>query len=371
MLRFATIILAILLLVGLIAYSQLRPPTHMISGIIEGDEIRLGSRVGGRVRAVHVQEGERITAGDLLVELEPFDLKERQQEAEARLAEREAELRQLEHGFRGEERTQAKSRFEQLQARLDLLTAGPRPQEIEAGRGLLTVAEAERKLAEQEYQRYNKLSGTVAVAREELDRAIQRLEAAHAMVLVRKQELELLEEGTRQEEIREAQARVAEAKAAWELTEEGYRPEEIEQARAARDAAQATLQVINSQLAELSIVSPAAGVVEAMELQPGDIVAAGAPVLSIMDDRALWVRAYLPQNRVNLKLGQELTVTVDSYPDERFVGEVTFISRQAEFTPSNIQTTQERAKQVFRIKVTIKEPARELRPGMSANVLLP
>lgn len=89
-----------------------------------------------------------------------------------------------------------------------------------------------------------------------------------------------------------------------------------------------------------------------------------------MDNSRLWVRAYVPQNRVGLRLGQKLRVTVDSFGDEPFVGEIIFISRQAEFTPSNVQTPEERSKQVFRIKVALKKGLEKLRPGMTVDVWL-
>ena len=108
-----------------------------------------------------------------------------------------------------------------------------------------------------------------------------------------------------------------------------------------------------------------------MELQPGDLVSPGAPVISVLDAKRLWIRAYVPQSRLDIRRGQELKVTVDAYPDRKFAGEVTFVSREAEFTPSNVQTYDERAKQMFRIKVRIDPPDDvQLRPGMTADVWL-
>ena len=154
------------------------------------------------------------------------------------------------------------------------------------------------------------------------------------------------------------------------MTKNGSRAEDIEQAEAAVAAAAAALEAIKTQRAELEVKSPVAGIVDAVDLQPGDLVAANAPVLSVIDTSHLWVRAYVAENRLHLKLGDQVPVTVDSFPKERFTGEVTYISRQAEFTPSNVQTPEERSKQVFRIKVTLKDGAGKLRPGMAADVWL-
>lgn len=366
--RILLFLLLISLLVGLIAYSQFRPQPRKASGFIEADEIRLGSRLGGRVKTVLVEEGQPVVRGQKLVELEPFDLLERELEARQTLAAREAEYQRLTAGLRPEEIAQAEARYTQLMARAELLEAGPREQEKEAGRGRLKVAEAERKLAQENLKRIEKLAGTDAVTREQLDQAIEKIEAAEAMVAVREQELSLLVAGTREEEKREALAKVEEARQAWELAKLGFRAEEREQARAARDAAQAAVEALGRQVAELVISSPVDGTVEALELQPGDLVAANAPVLSILDRQRLWVRAYVPEDRLNFSVGQRLWITVDSFPGEVFDGEVSFLSRQAEFTPSNIQTPEERSKQVFRIKVDLKTGKEKLHPGMAADV---
>jgi multidrug resistance efflux pump len=189
-------------------------------------------------------------------------------------------------------------------------------------------------------------------------------------VTARSEQLKLLEAGTRSEEIAEAEAQLREAEQAAQLAESGYRPEEIAAAYAAMQSAEAALRAVREQLRELTITSPLDGVVEAVELQPGDLVGANAPVISLLDPQSLWVRAYVPEDRLNIERGRRVKVTVDSFPDQEFTGEVAFIAREAEFTPSNVQTPEERSKQVFRIKVTIHEGADKLRPGMAADVWL-
>ena len=355
---------------GLIAYSQLRPVSHHVSGFIEADEIRLGSRVGGRVQEVLVEEGQLVKAGQILVKLEPYDLDEQLKEAQAQLAARDAELQKLEAGYRTEEVGQARARYDQLQARLDMLIEGARPQEIDAARARLDVAQAEARFATLNFNRAQSLINTKAITPEEMDRATESLEAAKATVQLRQEELSLLLAGTRHEEVREARARVEEARLAWELASKGYRDEDIAAARAAQASAAAAVAVVQHRIDELTITSPVAGSVEALELEPGDLVSAGAPVLSILDNARYWVRSYVPQRWMNLELGQQVAVTVDSLPGRIFPAEITFISRQAEFTPSNVQTPEERSKQVFRIKATFREGHDELRPGISADIWL-
>ncbi len=368
--RAVAILLLAALLIGVIAYSRLRPESSTVSGFIEADETRLGSRVGGHVAEVLVEEGQRVRQGQILVELEPYDLLKQEQEAAATLKARQADLQRLEAGLRDEEVAQAAARHRQLVAHLEKLKNGPRPQEKVAAEANLRAAESELKLAEQNHERVVSLAARNAAPQEDLDRASEELQAALARRVVREQELALLKEGTRREEIAQAEAQVEEARQTLLLAEDGFRDEEIEAARAARDAAQAALEALRLRIAELKITASSDGVVQAIDLHPGDLVPPNAPVLSVLDDRRLWVRAYVPEDRLDLQLGRRLTITVDSYPDEEFEGEVTFISDQAEFTPSNVQTRDERVKQVFRIKVALTQDQDRLRPGMAAVVQL-
>ena len=363
-------LLVVAALAGLVVYSQIRPTDDRVSGIVEADEIRVGSRVGGRVQSVYVEEGDRVEPGELLIELEPFDLTEQLQQAKAELAARQAEYNRYQAGLRTEEIGQAQAHYEQLQARLDRLVAGPRKQEIDVGKARLEVAVSQRQYAAASLERVREARASNAATPQDLDQAITALQAAEGEVAASEEELSLLEAGTREEEIREARAGAQEAQLAAQLAAEGYRKEDIAAAQAARDAAAATVAALEARVEELSIRAPVAGVIESLEIRKGDLASAGAPVLAILADGRLWVRAYVPENRLDVKTGQQVAITVDSFPDQRFAAEITYISRQAEFTPSNVQTPQERVKQVFRIKATLTEGLDKLRPGMPTDVWL-
>jgi multidrug resistance efflux pump len=203
-----------------------------------------------------------------------------------------------------------------------------------------------------------------------LDRAVEEFRVAEATQEARQEELQLLEKGSRAEDIAAAQATLDEATQAYYLVKHGYRQEEIAQSQATVDAAAAAVDGLRVQQRELSVKADVDGIVSALELRPGDLVPPNGPVLSLMDTAHLWVRAYVPENRLDLQIGQQFHVTVDSFPDRQFQGKVTFIAPQAEFTPRNIQTPEERSKQVFRIKVSLLEGLDELRPGMAADVWL-
>ncbi len=357
------------LLVGALWWSQDRNDALVVSGFIEADQIRLGSRLGGRVGAVHVEEGDRVDAGTTLLELEPFDLDEQRAGRAAELASVRAELSRLEAGLRSAEVAQVRAHRDRLVARLAGLVSGPRDQELATAAREVELAEAELELSRLEEARARTLYERGVESAELLDRAATSLRVAAALA-VRREKLALLKEGTRQEEIDAARAEVAQADAALVLAESGYRAEEIEKARAAVAAAESALAVVDRSLEELEIRSPVAGIVEAIELQPGDLLVANAPALSLLDPSRLWVRAYVPENRLALATGWEVVLRVDSFPDATFRGRVSFIAREAEFTPGNVQTPEERSKQVFRIKVDLIDGLDRLRPGMSADVII-
>ena len=366
--RIVPILIGVLAIGALLMISKWRVEPLKVSGFIEAHEIRLGSRIGGRVSAVLVAEGDEVKAGQALVELEPFDLLGREAEARSNLAARQAEHARLANGYRAEEIAQAKARVGQLSADYQRLVKGPRQAEIDAARAQLDVAQARLLLAQRVHQRTSELFQTKTISADEMDRAVEELEAARGANVAAAKQLQLLEEGTRSEEIAAAKAKLDEAGAALEMMNKGFREEEIAQAKAAADAATAALEVILEQKKELRIVAPLNGVIESLELQPGDLTAPGGPVMSMIQAGELWVRAYVPE-RLLPTLGERVPLTLDASPG-RFEGEVTFIARQAEFTPSNVQTPEERSKQVFRVKVTLREGLDRLRPGMSADVWL-
>lgn len=152
--------------------------------------------------------------------------------------------------------------------------------------------------------------------------------------------------------------------------ERGNRPEDIDAARAALQREEKQLAYLKRQKEESVVLAPADGVLEAIDLRPGDLVAANQPVARILEPSQIWVRVYVPEPRLGrVKVGQRAAVTVDSYPRREFPGKVVEIRTQAEYTPRNIQTLDQRMDTVFGVKVAI-EPTPELKPGMAATVRL-
>jgi multidrug resistance efflux pump len=134
------------------------------------------------------------------------------------------------------------------------------------------------------------------------------------------------------------------------------------------EQAKASLEVIEVQLSQLTASSPVSGVVAAKHAEVGEIIKPGAPILTVTELSKVTLTAYVPESKIGLvKLGQKTLVTVDSYPNDRFTGEVTYISPRALFTPGNVQLKEEREKMVFAVKISLDNPDQKLKPGMSAD----
>ena len=170
----------------------------------------------------------------------------------------------------------------------------------------------------------------------------------------------------------EPSASLAEAEARLRQLESGYRKEEIAQVRAAAEMARARVERLKTQLDETVVRAPFDAVVDVLDLEPGDMVGPGRPVATLLRPDGLWVRAYLPEEKLGfVRPGLEVKVRVDSFPGKSFPGVVRRVHRQAEFTPRNVQTQEERVLQVFQTEVVIIDPDQVLRPGMNADVIIP
>lgn len=290
------------------------------SGTVEATEAQLGFQTPGRIEAVLVHEGDRVRSGQELARLDRAELVARKAQAEAQLAAARALLTELLRGSRSEEVSQAR---EALRA------AGER------------YTDARRDL-----DRTQRLFDGGALSQEALDKARLALEVA--------------------------QSQRDQAQQQMQLVETGPRPERIEAQRAAVAQAEAAVRQIEATLANAVIKAPFDGVVTVKDREPGETVAAGAPVLTVMnlDDR--WVRIYIREDRIGaVRLGQSAAITADTYAGKRYQGSVSFIASEAEFTPRNVQTTEERVKLVYAVKVRITgDPTHDLKPGIPADVSL-
>jgi HlyD family secretion protein len=156
------------------------------------------------------------------------------------------------------------------------------------------------------------------------------------------------------------------------ILEDGVRSERIAAQRAVVAQADAAISQMDAALRNSVVLAPFPGIITQRHREPGETVSPGAPVVTLMDPEDRWVRIYVREDRIGeLSLGQAATITSDTYPDRSYQGEVMFIASEAEFTPRNVQTTEERIKLVYPVKVRITgDPGFELKPGIPADVVL-
>lgn len=246
---------------------------------------------------------------------------------------------------------------------------------VKAGQTIVTLEPdlLERQIREQraqvDQQRAN-LSRTLnGPRREEVDRARATWENAQSE---RRRQEALLKEGLTSQQTYDAAATAARtALKSYQELARGSRPEDIAQARAALQQADDHLSYLLRQNEELVVRAPADGVIQTMDLRPGDLVTPNQPVATILELSQIWVRVYVPEPDLGrVRLGERAEITVDTYPKRIFPGKVVEIRSQAEYTPRNVQTPEQRMDQVFGVKVAI-DPVSELKPGMAATVRLP
>ena len=237
------------------------------------------------------------------------------------------------------EAPELRSRKEFAAAQLAELKAGPREQEIAAAKSDWEAMAAELDFASSENKRIEDLFKKTTVAETERDRALAKVRSLEKSAAAAKSRYELLLAGTRPERLRQVEAQLAE---------------------------------IETQIRELEVSAPTNSVLEALHVKPGDVLTPNREIATLLLPEHLWVRVYVPATWIGqIKLGERVEARPDSAPGTVYQGEVEQISREAEFTPRNVQTAEERIKQVFGIKIRLRNERDELRAGMSAQIVFP
>jgi len=290
-----------------------------LTGTIETTTVAVSFKVPGRLKERLVDEGQQVRVGQIVARLEDDELKD--------------------------ERTVRSADQQAAQAALADLKAGSRQEEIAASAATLARLKAEAERAAQDATRAEALFKKEVIPRKELDAARAAKDATAAAVREGDERLKLVKVGPRPDAIKQAQAR-------------------LEGAAAARSLA-------DTRLSQAVLAAPISGTVMAKHAEPGELLAAGSPVITVAKMDEVWVRAYLPETQLGkIKLGQRATVTSDTWKGRTYQGTVSFIASEAEFTPRNVQTEAERVKLVYRIKIIIANPQQELKPGMPVDAVI-
>ncbi len=294
-------------------------PAISASGTIEAIEVNVSSKTSGQVEKLFVDEGARVKIGDTLAVIDSSSLA-------IQLA-------------------QAQAGVDLAEAQLQLLVKGARIEDIRQSEEALKQAQANLKSAQQDRDRFRDLFAKQSATTKQHQDAEARYTVARAQYEAAQQALEKWKKYARPEDIKSARAR-------------------LDQADAARD-------LLKKTISDSTITSPTAGIVTSKAIEQGEFVGPGTTILTIADLSEVHLNIYITEVELgNVRLGQEAEVTIDSYPDRAFKGKVSFISPEAEFTPKNVQTKEERVKLVFRVKIGVPNPENILKPGMPADALL-
>jgi HlyD family secretion protein len=356
----------------------------IVSGNIELTEVNLGFKTVGRLIERTVDEGDNVKKGQIIARLDRDQLAAQRERESAALASSEAQLAQARTAVDWQRATLAadldtrRADLAAAEARLTELKNGSRPQEKQDAHAAVEAANAELERAQKDWERAQTLYKNDDISAAQRDQYRKNFENAQAMAKSAKEREDLVLAGPRTEQIAAQAARVERARAALKTAEANTlelkrREQEITTRRAEIDRSRANVTLIDSQLSDTVAVSPVDGVVLVKSADPGEILSAGTTVVTVGDIDHPWLRGYINEADLGkVKLGFKVKVTSDSYPGKSYNGRVSFISSQAEFTPKQIQTQQERVKLVYRIKIHVENPNRELKSNMpvDAEILL-
>jgi len=288
------------------------------SGTIECTQVQVAAQVGGRLLSLFPQEGARVKENDRVAQIDPTDYILRRAEAQALLA--------------------------QAEAQAALVKAGSRPEDIRRGRERVNEARAAANGASNDLRRVVQIVSSGSATAQQLDGARALADGTAAALAASEQDLARLEAGSRQEEIRLAESHVG--------------------------VMRARLAQVEKAVNDCTLSAPMDGIVTTRNHEEGEWIAPGASLLTLSRLDEVWLVVYLPETRLGkVKLGQKAWVAIDGTA-RRFEGKMTFLSPEVEFTPKDIQTPDQRAKLVYRVKITLPNPDGIFKPGMPADAYL-
>jgi len=345
-----------------------------LPGIVEIQEVRLGSKVGGRVSKVLVEEGAIVSPGQELVIFEVPELITTRDQLRAKVDAAEAEYDKAMKGPRAEEIRSAQAVATSAKARYEKMLAGYREDEKRQSAGDLESAAAELKQANEDFARIAELFKSKSIARAEFDAAVGTRDKALGRFNASKARMDMMNQGNRLEDKAEAKAEWEKAQAQADEMTNGTREEDKRLAKSKLDEARAKLDEAEVNLKEAVVKVPenlGKAVVEVVSVRPGDLVPAGQPVVRVLRIQDMWVKIFVPETKMDLvPLGKEVEVSIDA-PHRTLKGIIQQKASSSEFTPRNVQSAEERRYQVFAVKVKVKDPEGVLNSGMAAEVRIP
>ncbi len=353
-----------------------------ISGNLEMTQVDIAFKLAGKISELVVREGDLVKAGGVIARLDRDTMTLQRQREEAGVAAAQSGIAQMgtaivwQREVLERETAVRKTEIAAAEAQLNNLLAGSRKQEKSQANAAVEDARARYQQAKNDADRAERLFKNEDISRAQYDVAQTNLLSTTAALRSAEQRVSLVEEGPRKQDIDLARAQLERAKAALNLTlanaeELKRKQQEMGTRQAEMKRANASVAVFDSQLNDTIATTPIDGVVLVKSLEAGEVAAAGATVVTIADTEHPWLRGYVPETQIGrIKIGQKVKLKTDSYKDKVYEGKITYISSQAEFTPKQIQTQEERVKQVYRVKITVDNKAQELKLNMPVDAVI-
>jgi HlyD family secretion protein len=358
------------------------PNRIRLSGNIELTQVDISFKVAGKLIERTVDEGDAVKKGQLIARIDRQQMEQQKMRDTAGFESAESQLAQMGSAILWEQQTLEsdlalkRADLRVAQAHLDELLAGSRKQEIQEAQSAVADFRAQADQARLDWDRAQKLFANDDISKSQFDQFKARFDSAAATLKQAQERLAMVQEGPRKEEIESARAQVARAQAALKMGEANRmelrrREQELTGRKAEVDRAKAQIGMTDSQLADTVVSSPIDGVVLVKAAETGEVLAAGSIVVTIGDLDHPWLRGYISERDYGrVKLGTKAKITGDSFPGKVYWGRVSFIASQAEFTPKQIQTQEERVKLVYRIKIDVENPQHELKSNMPVDAEL-
>jgi HlyD family secretion protein len=376
------VLVALAAVAGLYFYGRLHPKntaTLSVSGNLELTEVDISFKVPGKLIELNVDEGAFVKKGMVIARIDRDQVEQQRSRDEASLVNSQSQYEQMGTSVQWQRQTLASdvavrtAELRSAQAHLAALVAGSRPQEIQEARAAVADAKAQHDQAQADWDRAQDLFKNDDISKQQYDQYRARLDSTAAILRQADEKLALVVEGPRKEDIDAARADVVRAQAELQATEANQlelkrREEDMLAHRADVARARAQVAITDTQIDDTVVVAPIDGVVLVKSAEVGEVLAAGTTVVTIGDIDHPWLRAYINETDLaRVKFGQSASLTTDSFPGKTYPGRISFIASEAEFTPKQIQTREERVKLVYRIKIDVDNRSRELKSNMPVD----
>jgi len=341
------------------------------SGIVRVREYKLSSRVGGLVKDELCAEGEEVDRGAILAKLDDSKLLAQRAVLEQELNLARAQYERLKEGATAEELKRARAELSAAEAQYQKALKGFRAEDISMARESVKALQAQFDAAQSEAKRFTRLFEEGVISKSQYEKAIASRDALEAQLRSAQDNLQKLLSGLEEEDIKAAEANVTARKAVLENLIKGATKNDLAIAEARVMQVEAEIARLELDLADTVITAPTRGIVEEYIIQESEVVAPGQPILSFVSTEDAWIEIFVPESSMGkLKIGDEMLVTADPFPEKPFTAKIFYISKESEFTPRSIYTPEERINQVYRVKLKPLKAEVQLRGGIFVTATL-